>query len=86
MNSQAMNSQAEQRNVRDRRSARFGGRRASDWPSLSVEPPNCPACLRTSTAVLAGEAEGGWWWVCVACDHLWDERSRATAYAGRSIA
>jgi hypothetical protein len=25
-------------------------------------------------ARLAGEAEGGWRFVCLACDHLWDQR------------
>jgi hypothetical protein len=25
-------------------------------------------------ASLAGEADGGWWFVCMACDHLWDQR------------
>jgi hypothetical protein len=24
--------------------------------------------------MLAGESDGGWWFVCAACDHLWDER------------
>jgi hypothetical protein len=22
----------------------------------------------------AGESDGGWWFVCLACDHLWDQR------------
>jgi hypothetical protein len=23
-----------------------------------------------------GEADGGWWFVCGHCDHLWNERER----------
>jgi len=29
--------------------------------------------------VTAGESEDGWWFVCLACDHLWDQRQREAA-------
>jgi hypothetical protein len=70
-----MNIQAEQR-VRDRRCVRAGGRRASDRPARPVDSPRCPACQSTRSALQAGEADGGWWFVCLACDHMWDERAR----------
>ncbi len=67
---------AEQR-VGDRRFGRGGGRRASDRPARHTTP-QCPACHRAGTALQAGEAEGGWWFVCTVCDHLWDQRSRVS--------
>jgi hypothetical protein len=29
-------------------------------------------------AQLGGESGGGWWFVCAACDHLWDQREPKT--------
>ena len=62
------------RRVEDRRGPRGGGRRASDAGAAPVEPPRCPNCFQERLAVLAGESDGGWWFVCVDCDHLWDQR------------
>lgn len=60
-----------------RRSFRGGGRRVTDPPAESSSTPRCPNCHQDGLAVLAGEAEGGWWFVCVDCDHLWDQREIA---------
>ena len=60
-----------------RRTIRGGGRRATDAPAAGVALPDCPMCQRPGIAMLAGEAEGGWWFVCLGCDHLWDQRRRA---------
>jgi hypothetical protein len=62
------------RRVSDRRSFRGGGRRASDRPSPLSDLPTCPMCRKPGVASLAGESDGGWWFVCLACDHLWDRR------------
>lgn len=62
------------RRLGDRRGARGGGRRASDTRPAPGEPPRCPNCFQDGLAVLAGESDGGWWFVCVDCDHLWDQR------------
>jgi hypothetical protein len=35
--------------------------------------------MKDGTAVTAGESEDGWWFVCLTCDHLWDQRRRETA-------
>jgi hypothetical protein len=74
-----------ERRANERRCVRAGGRRSTDLPRRPMQPPECPRCRNTGGAVQAGEADGGWWFVCVVCDHLWDERSRAapqlTAYA-----
>jgi hypothetical protein len=51
-----------------------GGRRATDAQIGGASLPVCPNCCKSGAALLAGEAEGGWWFVCLACDHLWDER------------
>jgi hypothetical protein len=80
-----MNTQTEQR-VRDRRFSRAGGRRFNDGPARPVGSTRCPACLTTCAALQAGEAEGGWWFVCVACDHMWDERMRAARYHEGTVA
>lgn len=65
------------RRTASRRTARGGGRRVTD-PAIGAQPvPDCPACLESGVAVPAGEADGGWWFVCLACDHLWDERQAA---------
>ena len=67
------------RRVSSRRSGRSGGRRASDQQISSTVTPVCPCCGQRDT-VLAGEGEGGWWFVCDSCDHLWDQRLvRSTA-------
>jgi hypothetical protein len=36
--------------------------------------PACPNCTKRSTARLAGESDGGWWFVCLVCDFMWDQR------------
>ena len=59
--------------IASRRSARGGGRRATDRPVSSTTRPVCPCCGQRST-ILAGEADGGWWFVCDSCDNLWDQR------------
>jgi hypothetical protein len=64
--------------VRNRRFGREGGRRMDDRPERHAHSPHCPACRRSGTALQAGEAEGGWWFVCVVCDHLWDQRSQVS--------
>jgi hypothetical protein len=66
-----------ERRVLDRRWIRAGGRRSTDRPPHPVDSPKCPACQRTRAALPAGEADGGWWFVCYVCDHMWDERARA---------
>jgi hypothetical protein len=63
-----------ERRVRNRRSIRDGGRRFTDGPPRPLDSPRCPACQKDTVALQAGEADGGWWFVCVACDHMWDER------------
>ena len=67
------------RRTLSRCASRAGGRRATDRPSGDSDPPTCPKCHTGGVAVVAGEAEGGWWFVCLACDHLWDERQRGCA-------
>jgi hypothetical protein len=75
-----------ERSFRDRRRGRAGGRRLSDAPPRPPNSPQCPVCLTGGAALQVGEADGGWWFVCEACDHMWDERARAatltTAGAG----
>jgi len=61
------------RRLSSRRTGRSGGRRAIDRPVRSSTTPVCPCCGQRST-ILAGEADGGWWFVCDSCDHLWDQR------------
>ena len=61
------------RRISSRRTGRSGGRRASDRPVTSSTTPDCPCCGQSAT-ILAGEADGGWWFVCDSCDHLWDQR------------
>ena len=63
------------RRTRDRRRARGGGRRLSDSPPGAASSPACPNCRKTGVALQAGEAEGGWWFVCSDCDHMWDQRA-----------
>jgi hypothetical protein len=64
------------RRLANRRGLSRGGRRVTDPRPKVGEPPSCPKCSGTATATEAGAAEGGWWFVCGACDHLWDERAR----------
>jgi hypothetical protein len=67
-----------ERRTFNRRVSRGGGRRATDMPLVPGTSPMCPSCLKCGVSLLAGEAEGGWWFVCLACDHLWDERQHNT--------
>jgi hypothetical protein len=67
---------ATDRRTSNRRSSRGGGRRSIDPPATPADTPICPACQAEGAAILAGEADGGWWFVCLACDSLWDERER----------
>jgi hypothetical protein len=69
-----MNRTEADRRERDRRCIRDGGRRSTDKPPRPLDSPQCPACRRPTAALEAGEADGGWWFVCVACDHMWDQR------------
>ncbi len=62
------------RRISSRRIGREGGRRAPDRPVSASLTPVCPGCGQNAT-ILAGEADGGWWFVCDSCDHLWDQRS-----------
>lgn len=68
---------ADRRTV-NRRSSRGGGRRAIDPPGGSTDVPTCPDCRKADVALLAGEAEGGWWFVCLGCDCLWNQRRLAS--------
>ncbi len=62
------------RRTLNRRSSRGGGRRAIDTPAGPTAVPACPTCRKANVALLAGEAEGGWWFVCLGCDCLWNQR------------
>lgn len=66
-----------ERRTSTRRAARGGGRRATDPSDDPVVVPDCVKCRKTGVAVVAGESEWGWWFVCLACDHLWDQREEA---------
>jgi len=68
----------EERRITNRRARSRGGRRSTDPQRPRAPLPSCPACGGAGTASEAGAAEGGWWFVCEACDHLWDERARQT--------
>ena len=63
-----------ERRSSNRRVARDGGRRATDPPGRLSAQPVCPRCHQSGVASLAGESEGGWWFVCLDCDHLWNQR------------
>jgi hypothetical protein len=65
---------ATERRLSDRRASRGGGRRSTDPPSCPSDLPVCPACRKPGVALPAGESDGGWWFVCVVCDLLWDQR------------
>lgn len=69
---------AMERRTSNRRSSRGGGRRAIDPPSGLTRVPMCPTCGKVDVALLAGEAEGGWWFVCLGCDYLWNQRQLAS--------
>jgi hypothetical protein len=69
-----MNRTEAERRERDRRCIRNGGRRSTDRPPRPSGAPQCPACRRATAALQAGEADGGWWFVCIACDYMWDQR------------
>lgn len=63
----------------NRRAFRAGGRRQSDLAPCRASAPTCPACLKEGAAVIAGESEDGWWFLCLACDEFWDQRQREAA-------
>lgn len=65
---------AADRRTFNRRSFRGGGRRVTDPPSGPIGVPTCPTCRTVGVSLLAGEAEGGWWFVCLGCDYLWNQR------------
>ena len=60
----------------DRRALARGGRRLKDRAASAHRQPSCPACNAEGAASEVGEADGGWWFVCGHCDHLWNERER----------
>ena len=63
------------RRLAARRTHSRDGRRSTDPIAKADIPPSCPSCGGNAT-IEAGSAEGGWWFVCNACDRLWDERAR----------
>jgi hypothetical protein len=67
----------EHRQLVDRRASTRGGRRVTDLPGRPFYQPTCPTCREKCTAILAGESDGGWWFVCLSCDYLWDQRQVA---------
>lgn len=69
---------AADRRTLNRRSSRGGGRRKIDPPTGPTGVPTCPTCRKADVALLAGEAEGGWWFVCLGCDYLWNQRHLAS--------
>ena len=69
----------ERRHVSDRRSTGAGGRRLTDLAGRPFDSPTCPMCREAGAASLAGESDGGWWFVCLACDHVWDQRAHREA-------
>jgi hypothetical protein len=85
----------ERRQQTDRRSPARGGRRVTDRVDRRSDLPACPTCRERDSALMAGESDGGWWFVCLACDYLWDQRhavgdavedqDATAAVAGRSI-
>jgi hypothetical protein len=60
----------------DRRAHARGGRRLTDGDASAQRQPSCPSCNVEGAAREVGEADGGWWFVCGHCDHLWNERER----------
>jgi hypothetical protein len=68
-----MGSFSQDRRRVERRTQARGGRRAKDRAGSAIAP-SCPSCGGVANEV--GESEGGWWFVCPDCDHLWNERER----------
>lgn len=64
-----------ERRLSDRRHSRGAGRRVTDPARGPSASPPCPTCRKSGVSLLAGESDGGWWFVCLSCDHLWDQRS-----------
>jgi hypothetical protein len=69
----------QERRQRDRRAHSRGGRRVTDRVASAHREPSCPACNAEGVASEVGEADGGWWFVCGGCDHLWNERERVVS-------
>jgi hypothetical protein len=63
----------QERRLGERRSRQRGGRRAADAVG-TASAARCPSCEEMANDV--GESDGGWWFVCGCCDHLWNERER----------
>jgi len=70
-----MGSTDSDRRIIQRRTHGRGGRRSTDADRRSTDLPACPKC-GVAGATEAGSADGGWWFVCAGCDHLWNERAR----------
>jgi hypothetical protein len=66
----------QERRQRDRRAHSRGGRRATDRAAYAPSQPSCPSRKAGEMSNEVGEADGGWWFVCGHCDHLWNERER----------
>src|SRR6516165_5548272 len=62
------------RRLSNRRRSSGGGRRSTDLQARPLDSPTCTCCRASGVAALAGESDGGWWFVCLACDALWDQR------------
>jgi ribosomal protein L37AE/L43A len=71
-----MTPDVQERRQRDRRGHSRGGRRVTDTAAYAHSQPSCPSCKAEEMANEASEADGGWWFVCGHCDHLWNERER----------
>ena len=69
-----MTPDVQERRQRDRRAHARGGRRLTDRAACAPGQPTCPFCNGGDVASEVGEADGGWWFVCGDCDHLWNER------------
>jgi hypothetical protein len=68
---------SQERRRADRRTDARGGRRVTDRAASPITAQFCPVCGGIANDV--GESEGGWWFVCLDCDHLWNERERRNA-------
>jgi uncharacterized Zn ribbon protein len=66
----------QERRQRDRRAHSRGGRRVTDRAAHAHSQLSCPSCKAEEMANEVSEADGGWWFVCDTCDHLWNERER----------
>jgi len=69
-----MSCRSQERRQRDRRAHARGGRRLTDRVASAQRQPSCPSCNVDGVSSEVGEADGGWWFVCGSCDHLWNER------------